>query len=87
MKDANIARASAARSRTQRTLERTERNDASFFREKRKNEAANLEKTLRLRELRRARDLAEREAAPPTLPAKSVRKRIRSTVPKVATGD
>ena len=87
MKDANIARASAARGKTQRSLERTERNDASFFREKRKNEAANLEKTLRLRDLRRARDIAEREAAPPALAPKSVRKRVRTAAPKIAVGE
>ena len=67
MKDANVARASAARGKTQRSLERTERNDASFFREKRKNEAANLEKTLRLRDLRRARGPCRTRSRSPDL--------------------
>ena len=62
MKNPQMAKAAGARSKAQVALEQRERNDAEFFRERRKQETANKEKTQRLKALRLAKEAADREA-------------------------
>jgi hypothetical protein len=63
LKNSDIAKAASARSKAQATLERREQIDAEFFRERKRVEAVNLEKTERLKNLRLAKAAADREAA------------------------
>jgi hypothetical protein len=64
MKKPYIAIAAASRRKAQQTLEQRAQIDAAFFRERKKQEEANREKTARLKALRLAKEAADREAAP-----------------------
>jgi hypothetical protein len=71
----------ASRAPAAQRAAKTERHDAEFFQERKRREAANLEKTIRLRNLRLAKEAADKEAerlAPPVKPAPRRKSRART---------
>ncbi len=68
---------SAARRSAQQKFTKTQQSDAAFLQERKKQEAINLEKTMRLRALRLQKEAAERERLalePPTKPRQRAKK-------------
>ena len=70
---------SVSRQHAAQKLAKSERHDAALFQERKAREAANLEKTMRLRNLRLAKEAADRDAAAAAPPAKPARRKSRAS--------
>ena len=67
----------ASRAPAAQRVAKSERHDAEFFQERKRREAANLEKTMRLRNLRLAKEPADKESARLAPPEKPARHKVR----------